>query len=91
MIYKIEEKHVKALGHLGLINDNLNSEMNNNQNNIKIKFLILLFQVNFFFLNLHQTSNSQPRKQIPAHSQQKKHFLVSLLLNLDTILLDLIK
>ena len=63
------------LGHLYLINDN--SEMNINQNNIQIIFLILLFQalifffqVNSFFLNFCQTIKPRTSKQIPAQTQQ---------------------
>ena len=81
----VEEKNGTMLGHLCLINDN--SEMNNNQNNIQIIFLILLFQaviflfqVNSFFLNFCQT--------IPANKWLPKlnnrNTLVFLLLNLNT-------
>ena len=55
-IWKIQQKHGKVLGHLGLIN--YSSEMNNNQNNIQIIF-ILLFQVNSIFLNFCQTTKFQ--------------------------------
>ena len=70
----VEGKNGTVLGNLCLINDN--SEMNNNQNNIQIIFLILLFQaviflfqVNSFFLNFCQT--------IPANKcllKLNKHF-----------------
>ena len=42
----VEGKNGTVLGNLRLINDN--SEMNNNQNNIQIIFLILLFQAVIF-------------------------------------------
>ena len=48
------------LGHLCLINDNFNSEMNNNQNKIKTIFIILLLKV------FHERLSN---KQAPA--QQK--------------------
>ena len=55
-IWKIQQKHGKVLGHLGLVN--YSSEMNNNQNNLQIIF-ILLFQVNSIFLNFCQTTKFQ--------------------------------
>ena len=75
----VEEKNGTMLGHLCLVNDN--SEINNNQNNIQIIFLILLsqaliflFRVNSFFLNFCQTVKSHPSKQMLALTQQQKHF-----------------
>ena len=58
------------LGHLRLINDNFNSEMNNNQNKIKTIFIILLLKVNSFFLNVSQTNKSQPSRKMSAQTQQ---------------------
>ena len=58
------------LGHLCLINDNFNSEMNNNQNKIKTIFIILLLKVYSFFMNVCQTSKSQPSKKMSAQTQQ---------------------
>ena len=67
------------LGHLCLINDN--SEMNDDQNNIQIIFLILLFQaliflfqVNSFILELLSNNQMPLQQKTPAQIQQWKHF-----------------
>ena len=81
----VEEKNGTILGHLCLKNDN--SEMNNNQHNIQIIFLILLFQAviflfqrKSFFLNFCQTIPTN--KWLPKLNS--RNTLVSLLLNLNT-------
>ena len=80
----VEEKNGTMFGHLCLVNDN--SEINNNQNNIQIIFLIFLsqaliflFRVNSFVKHANLISAKKCRLKL-----NNRITLVSLLLNLNT-------